>query len=50
MIIVDYLKYVNELVCVIKYWICIVILEGDIVNFGGFMIGGGVCKLKSILF
>lgn len=48
-IIVDHLKYANELARAIKYRTRIVTLEGDIVNPGGSMTGGGARKSKSIL-
>ncbi len=48
-IIVDHLKHANELARAIKYRTRIVTLEGDIVNPGGSMTGGGARKSKSIL-
>ena len=48
-IIVDHLKNANELARAIKYKTRIVTLEGDIVNPGGSMTGGGARKTKSIL-
>lgn len=49
-IIVDNLKHANELARAIRYRTRIVTLEGDIVNPGGSMTGGGARKAKSILF
>ncbi|MFH4904003.1 chromosome segregation protein SMC [Staphylococcus cohnii] len=48
-IIVDNLKNANELARKIRYRTRIVTLEGDIVNPGGSMTGGGDRKTKSIL-
>ncbi|MDW4222630.1 chromosome segregation protein SMC [Staphylococcus saprophyticus] len=48
-IIVDELKNANELARKIRYRTRIVTLEGDIVNPGGSMTGGGDRKTKSIL-
>lgn len=48
-IIVDELKNANELARKIRYRTRIVTLEGDIVNSGGSMTGGGDRKTKSIL-
>ena len=48
-IIVDNLKHANELARAIQYKTRIVTLEGDIVNPGGSMTGGGARKTKSIL-
>lgn len=48
-IIVDGLKNANELARKIRYRTRIVTLEGDIVNPGGSMTGGGDRKTKSIL-
>lgn len=48
-IIVDNLKNANELARQIRYRTRIVTLEGDIVNPGGSMTGGGERKTKSIL-
>lgn len=48
-IIVDDLKHANELARSIRYRTRIVTLEGDIVNPGGSMTGGGDRKTKSIL-
>ncbi|MBO1199266.1 chromosome segregation protein SMC [Staphylococcus simiae] len=48
-IIVDNLKNANDLARAIKYRTRIVTLEGDIVNPGGSMTGGGARKTKSIL-
>ncbi|MDN6721183.1 MAG: chromosome segregation protein SMC, partial [Staphylococcus equorum] len=48
-IIVDELKNANELARKIRYRTRIVTLEGDIVNPGGSMTGGGDRKSKSIL-
>ncbi|MCE5099321.1 chromosome segregation protein SMC [Staphylococcus cohnii] len=48
-IIVDNLKNANELARKIRYRTRIVTLEGDIVNPGGSMTGGGARKTKSIL-
>jgi len=48
-IVVDELKNANELARKIRYRIRIVTLEGDIVNPGGSMTGGGDRKSKSIL-
>ncbi|WP_251943075.1 chromosome segregation protein SMC [Staphylococcus sp. Marseille-Q5304] len=48
-IIVDTLKNANELARMIRYRTRIVTLEGDIVNPGGSMTGGGSRKSKSIL-
>ncbi|WP_204171261.1 MULTISPECIES: chromosome segregation protein SMC [unclassified Staphylococcus] len=48
-IIVDNLKNANELARKIRYRTRIVTLEGDIVNPGGSMTGGGDHKTKSIL-
>ncbi|CDR60307.1 chromosome segregation protein SMC [Staphylococcus schweitzeri] len=48
-IIVDHLKHANELARAIKYRTRIVTLDGDIVNPGGSMTGGGARKSKSIL-
>ncbi|MCE5089507.1 chromosome segregation protein SMC [Staphylococcus devriesei] len=48
-IIVDNLKNANELARAIQYKTRIVTLEGDIVNPGGSMTGGGARKTKSIL-
>lgn len=45
-IIVDHLKHANELARAIKYRTRIVTLEGDIVNPGGSMTGGGARKSK----
>jgi chromosome segregation protein len=47
-IIVDNLKHANELARAIQYKTRIVTLEGDIVNPGGSMTGGGARKTKSI--
>ncbi len=49
-IIVDHLKHANELARAIKYRTRIVTLEGDIVNPGGSMTGGGARKSKSIIY
>ncbi|PNZ67153.1 chromosome segregation protein SMC [Staphylococcus croceilyticus] len=48
-IVVDNLKNANELAKAIQYKTRIVTLEGDIVNPGGSMTGGGARKTKSIL-
>ncbi|UTB80905.1 chromosome segregation protein SMC [Staphylococcus carnosus] len=48
-IIVDDLKHANELARAIRYRTRIVTLEGDIVNPGGSMTGGGQRQTKSIL-
>ncbi|MDG0844193.1 chromosome segregation protein SMC [Staphylococcus equorum] len=48
-IVVDELKNANELARKIRYRTRIVTLEGDIVNPGGSMTGGGDRKSKSIL-
>ena len=48
-IIVDDLKHANDLARAIRYRTRIVTLEGDIVNPGGSMTGGGARKTKSIL-
>ncbi|MDT3959599.1 chromosome segregation protein SMC [Staphylococcus kloosii] len=48
-IIVDDLKHANELARAIRYRTRIVTLDGDIVNPGGSMTGGGDRKTKSIL-
>ncbi|PNZ45413.1 chromosome segregation protein SMC [Staphylococcus simulans] len=48
-IIVDDLKHANELAQAIRYRTRIVTLEGDIVNPGGSMTGGGQRQTKSIL-
>ncbi|PHK50708.1 chromosome segregation protein SMC [Staphylococcus edaphicus] len=48
-IIVDELKNANELARKIRYRTRIVTLDGDIVNPGGSMTGGGERKTKSIL-
>lgn len=48
-IIVNDLKHANELARAIRYRTRIVTLEGDVVNPGGSMTGGGARKSKSIL-
>ena len=48
-IIVENLKIANELARAIQYKARIVTLEGDIVNPGGAMTGGGMRQSKSIL-
>ncbi|PTI86638.1 chromosome segregation protein SMC [Staphylococcus warneri] len=48
-IIVDDLKHANDLARSIRYRTRIVTLEGDVVNPGGSMTGGGARKTKSIL-
>ena len=48
-IIVDDLKHANDLARAIRYRTRIVTLEGDVVNPGGSMTGGGARKTKSIL-
>ena len=48
-IIVENLKHANELARAIRYRTRIVTLEGDVVNPGGSMTGGGARKTKSIL-
>ena len=48
-IIVDDLKHANDLAQAIRYRTRIVTLEGDIVNPGGSMTGGGQRQTKSIL-
>lgn len=48
-IIIDNLKHANDLARQIHYRTRIVTLEGDIVNPGGSMTGGGARKTKSIL-
>jgi chromosome segregation protein len=46
-IIVDDLKHANDLARSIRYRTRIVTLEGDVVNPGGSMTGGGARKTKS---
>lgn len=43
------LKHANDLARAIRYRTRIVTLEGDVVNPGGSMTGGGARKTKSIL-
>lgn len=49
-IIVEMLEYVNKIVVCCQYCFCVVIFEGDVVNVGGFMIGGSQYKKNVSLF